>query len=105
MKAEYTTECFMASDALRNCFADDDQRWNGYLCPYNEERSKSYPNFLINLNLEHAYLSEVYLNRAEAYAQMAKAGILAKAVSDLNSIREKRIKITALKLDQQHVQQ
>ncbi len=78
----------MASDALRNCFADDDQRWNGYLCPYNEERDqKSYPNFLINLNLEHALrLSEVYLNRAEAYAQMAKAGqneYFAKAVSDL----------------------
>lgn len=109
VKAEYTTECFMASDALRNCFADDDQRWNGYLCPYNEERDqKKLSKFSNQLEFGACLrLSEVYLNRAEAYAQMAKAGqneYFAKAVSDLNSIREKRIKNYSTQAwDQQHV--
>ena len=97
VKAEHSSECFMASDALRNCFADDDQRWNGYLCPFNEAGDyKKLSKFSNQLEFGACLrLSEVYLNRAEAYAQMAKAGqneYFAKAVSDLNSVREKRIK-------------
>lgn len=94
---DYNTRCFMASDELRNCYTADDQRWLGYLCPYDENTDeKKSSKFSYQLEFGACLrLSEVYLNRAEAYAHMAKAGqneYFTKAISDLNSVREKRIK-------------
>lgn len=91
------TQCFMVSDELRNCYANGDQRWNGYLCPYDDDADqKKSSKFTSELKFGACLrLSEAYLNRAEAYANLAKAGqyeYFEKAISDLNSVREKRIK-------------
>ncbi|HJA15487.1 MAG TPA: hypothetical protein H9796_10485, partial [Candidatus Butyricimonas faecavium] len=39
--SDYYAKCFMASDELRNCYSNEDQRWNGYLCPYSGDEKKS----------------------------------------------------------------
>lgn len=95
--SDYYAKCFMASDQLRNCYSNEDQRWNGYLCPYGEAGDeKKSSKFARELKFGACLrLSEAYLNRAEAYANLAKIGgneYFGKALSDLNTIREKRIK-------------
>lgn len=93
----YGSTCFMASDELLNCYADDDQRLKAYLTPYDKDANrKASSKFAGELKFGACLrLSEAYLNRAEAYAHIAKAGqheYMEKAISDLNTIREKRIK-------------
>ena len=90
----YSSDCFMASDELLNSYANDDQRLKSYLSPRNGREKSS--KFATDLEFGACLrLSEAYLNRAEAYAHMAKKGqseYLDKAISDLNTLREKRIK-------------
>lgn len=97
MNSSWMSEAFQASTTLISCFQSNDQRLNGYLCP-RDGRRKSSKVGLIGSPFPFGSclrLSEVYLNRAEAYIQLAKAGkneYLTNAIDDLNKIREKRIR-------------
>ena len=97
MNSSWISEAFQASTTLLSCFQSDDQRLNGYLCP-RDGRRKSSKVGLIGSTFPFGSclrLSEVYLNRAEAYIQLAKTGkneYLTNAIDDLNKIRENRIR-------------
>ena len=88
---------FPISDDLQALYGDNDWRLTHFFykrrAVYTAQKSETSGTTGI---YGYAFrTAEAYLNRAEAYAQMAKAGqneYFAKAVSDLNSIREKRIK-------------
>lgn len=95
MSAAWASQCFYASNELVECFANNDQRSKGYLARYSSDgqlkSSKRNQDFQFGSYLR---TSEAYLNRAEAYIQLAKAGqseLLDKAIKDLNTLREKRI--------------
>lgn len=96
VQSTYRSDCFKASDELIKCYTNDDQRLNGYLCAYTSETGRKSSKLSDDIKFGSSLrLSEAYLNRAEAYAYMAKAGqteYLAKAITDLNTLREKRIR-------------
>ena len=98
INSSWNCEAFRASTSLVSCFESNDQRLNGYLCATNGMRKSSKISFSATATFPFGSglrLSEVYLNRAEAYIQLAMTGkkeLLENAINDLNSIRVNRIK-------------